>query len=118
MQLLALPDVSFEHLVLLWPELRAIPEAARDVLYADALYAGYAERQRREIADITKEQGRPLPEGLNYAAIAGLSMELRQKLGKIRPANLAVASRIDGMTPAALACIIAAVRNGQAIDAA
>jgi tRNA uridine 5-carboxymethylaminomethyl modification enzyme len=118
LQLLALPDVAFEQLALLWPELGAVPESAREALYADALYAGYADRLRREIADIENEQGRPLPEGLNYSAIPGLSMELRQKLGKIRPANLAVASRIDGMTPAALACIIAAIRNGQAVDAA
>jgi len=118
LQLLAQPEITFDRLAALWPELSSVSADAREALYADALYAGYADRQRREIADIEKEQGRPLPEALNYSAIPGLSMELRQKLSKVRPANLAVASRIDGMTPAALASIIAAIRSGQAIDAA
>jgi tRNA uridine 5-carboxymethylaminomethyl modification enzyme len=118
LQLLAQPEITFDRLAALWPELSSVSADAREALYADALYAGYADRQRREIADIEKEQGRPLPEALNYSAIPGLSMELRQKLSKVRPANLAVASRIDGMTPAALASIIAAIRSGQAVDAA
>jgi tRNA uridine 5-carboxymethylaminomethyl modification enzyme len=118
LQLLAQPDITFDRLAVLWPELSSVASDAREALYADALYAGYADRQRREIEDIEKEQGRPLPEALNYSAIPGLSMELRQKLSKVRPVNLAVASRIDGMTPAALASIIAAIRSGQAVDAA
>ena len=118
LQLLAQPEITFDRLAALWPELSSVSADAREALYADALYAGYADRQRREIADIEKEQGRPLPDALNYSAIPGLSMELRQKLSKVRPANLAMASRIDGMTPAALASIIAAVRSGQAVDAA
>ncbi len=118
LQLLAQPEISFDRLAVLWPELVSVTPGAREALYADALYAGYSDRQRREIEDIEKEQGRPLPDRLNYSAIPGLSMELRQKLSKVRPVNLAVASRIDGMTPAALASIIAAIRNGQAVDAA
>jgi len=118
LQLLAQPEITFERLAALWPELSSVSTDAREALYADALYAGYADRQRREIADIEKEQGRPLPEALNYSAIPGLSIEIRQKLSKVRPVNLAVASRIDGMTPAALASIIAAIRSGQAVDAA
>jgi tRNA uridine 5-carboxymethylaminomethyl modification enzyme len=118
LQLLAQPEITFERLAVLWPELASVSSDAKEALYADALYAGYADRQRREIEDIEKEQGRPLPETLNYSAIPGLSMELRQKLSKVRPANLAVASRIDGMTPAALASIIAAIRSGQVVDAA
>jgi tRNA uridine 5-carboxymethylaminomethyl modification enzyme len=118
LQLLAQPEITFDRLAVLWPELLSISTDAREALYADARYAGYADRQRREIADIEKEQGRPLPEALNYSAIPGLSTELRQKLSKVRPVNLAVASRIDGMTPAALASIIAAVRSGQVVDAA
>ena len=113
LQLLALPDVGFDRLAELWPELRGMSAGAREALHADALYAGYAERQQREIESINREQGRLLPASLNYAVIPGLSMELRQKLARIRPATLAVASRIDGMTPAALACIIAAIRSGQ-----
>jgi tRNA uridine 5-carboxymethylaminomethyl modification enzyme len=118
LQLLAQPEITFDRLAELWPELASVSLDAREALYADALYAGYSDRQRREIADIEKEQGRPLPEALNYSAIPGLSIELRQKLSKVRPANLAVASRIDGMTPAALASIIVAIRSGQAVDAA
>jgi tRNA uridine 5-carboxymethylaminomethyl modification enzyme len=118
LQLLAQPEITFDRLAELWPELASVSFDAREALYADALYAGYSDRQRREIADIQMEQGRPLPQALNYSAIPGLSMELRQKLSKVRPANLAMAGRIDGMTPAALASIIATIRRGQAVDAA
>jgi tRNA uridine 5-carboxymethylaminomethyl modification enzyme len=109
-QLLALPHVSFESIAAIWPELNQIAEPARDVLLADALYAGYAERQQREIEDARKAQARKLPPDMDYRSIPGLSMELREKLSRVRPESLAQASRIDGMTPAAIACIIAAVK--------
>ena len=118
LQLLALPDVGFERVAVIWPELSGLSEAARDALYADALYAGYAERQQREIEEARSEQGRKLPADLNYAAIPGLSMELRQKLARVRPETLSHASRIDGMTPAAISCIIAAVRHHRTAGAA
>jgi tRNA uridine 5-carboxymethylaminomethyl modification enzyme len=118
LQFLALPQVSFERLTAVWPQLGAVPSFAREALEADALYAGYVDRQRLEISEIENEKSKPLPAGLNYAAIPGLSIELRQKLSKVRPVTLAVASRIDGMTPAALVCIMAAVRSGQLTNAA
>jgi tRNA uridine 5-carboxymethylaminomethyl modification enzyme len=118
LQLLALPQVSFERLTAVWPQLGAVPSFAKEALEADALYAGYVDRQRLEISEIENEKSKPLPAGLNYAAIPGLSIELRQKLSKVRPVTLAVASRIDGMTPAALVCIMAAVRSGQLTNAA
>jgi tRNA uridine 5-carboxymethylaminomethyl modification enzyme len=105
-------------LTAVWPQLGAVPSFAREALEADALYAGYVDRQRLEISEIENEKSKPLPAGLNYAAIPGLSIELRQKLSKVRPVTLAVASRIDGMTPAALVCIMAAVRSGQLTNAA
>jgi tRNA uridine 5-carboxymethylaminomethyl modification enzyme len=111
LQLMVLPDVGFDRVAEIWPELRAFSESTRDALQADALYAGYADRQRRDIAKAEEEKGRVLPADLDYAAIPGLSLELRQKLAKVRPATLAHADRIDGMTPAAIACIISAARN-------
>ena len=59
---------------------------------------------------IRREEGRPIPVGLDFSMVPGLSNELRQKLRERRPASVADAQRIDGMTPAAMALIIAHVR--------
>jgi tRNA uridine 5-carboxymethylaminomethyl modification enzyme len=60
---------------------------------------------------LRKDESVPIPPETDYSAIPSLSMELRQKLSRVRPANLAQASRIDGMTPAGLACVLAHIRK-------
>ena len=110
-QLLAMPDVSFERLLEIWPDLRSTPDVIRTALEADALYAGYAPRQLAEIADFRRDDRVSLPADLDYQAIPGLSTELRQKLSKVRPATLGQANRMEGMTPAALTSILIALRK-------
>jgi tRNA uridine 5-carboxymethylaminomethyl modification enzyme len=117
-QLLAMPEVSFEQLETLWPELSAMPAYAREALEADTLYAGYADRQKDEIAHFRADDARSIPTDIDYFALPGLSMELRQKLSRAKPATLGQATRVDGMTPAALACVLSAIRKGQAASAA
>ena len=80
-QLLAMPEVGFERLEEIWPELKSLPFHAKEALQADSLYSGYTARQTREIADAKRENDTLIPSGLDYAAIPALSMELRQKLG-------------------------------------
>jgi tRNA uridine 5-carboxymethylaminomethyl modification enzyme len=80
-------------------------------LEAEALYAGYIHRQEADIAALRREDGLALPAGLDYAAMPSLSAELRTKLQKVRPGTLGQASRIDGMTPAALAVILGHVKR-------
>ena len=95
----------------LWPELLSFTPDVVEALEAEALYAGYLDRQEADIAALRREEQLALPESLDYAAMPSLSAELRQKLMKVRPATLGQASRIDGMTPAALAVILGHVRR-------
>ena len=85
---------------------------ARLEVATEALYAGYLRRQEAEIRAFRREEMAALAPELDYAAIGGLSAELREKLNSVRPASLGAASRIQGMTPAALAALLAHVRAG------
>ncbi len=109
--LLGLPSVDFARLAALWPELGRIPPFAVEALEASALYSGYLDRQTAEIAVLRKEEQMALPSDIDYLAIPSLSMELRQKLMRVKPVTLAQASRIDGMTPAGLGAVLQHVRN-------
>ncbi len=84
-------------------------EAASQVSLAldvDAKYAGYIERQRREIARQAKQQSLALPADLEYGAVTGLSSEARQRLEAVRPVTLGQASRLEGVTPATISLLL------------
>jgi tRNA uridine 5-carboxymethylaminomethyl modification enzyme len=81
---------------------------------ADALYAPYLERQRREWADVERGRKVRLPEGVDYQSIAGLSNEMVERLTLASPADLDQASRIAGMTPAGLTALYVAVSRAAA----
>ena len=94
------------------------PEAAIDAAAAvleevveDARYAPYLERQAEEVARMRREEAVPLPEQLDYAAIPGLSNEMIDRLSGARPASLGAASRVRGVTPAALSAIFLHVQR-------
>jgi tRNA uridine 5-carboxymethylaminomethyl modification enzyme len=93
--------------------LGAIDRASAEAMETDARYAVYLERQEREFQDVRKEEKTEIPESVDFSRVAGLSNELRQKLDRRQPRTLADAQRIDGMTPAALALILATVRQRQ-----
>ncbi len=111
LQLMTMPGVGFDRVADIWPELNSLKPHAREALLADALYAGYADRQAREIETIRDNVGRAIPADLDYAVVPGLSIELKQKLAKVRPVTLEHASRIDGMTPAGLALVVSAIKR-------
>jgi tRNA uridine 5-carboxymethylaminomethyl modification enzyme len=112
MDLLGLPSVDLDRLASIWPELGALDPATVAQLSNDACYAGYVDRQQAAAAEMRREEAKPLPEGIDYERISGLSTELRDKLAAARPATLGAAARIDGMTPAGLALLLAACRQG------
>ena len=112
--LLALPSAGASELARIWPELAALDPAVREQLEFDALYAGYLHRQEADIIAFKKDEARALPADLDYAAIKGLSNEVRQKLIDARPATLGQAGRIEGVTPAALALLLAWVKKNAA----
>ncbi len=109
--LLSLPGVSVATLSAVWPELSAIPAATAERLQVDARYAVYLDRQEASILAFKKDEAAAIPAAIDFAAIPGLSNEVRQKLERSRPATLAQAARIDGITPAALMLLLAHIRK-------
>jgi tRNA uridine 5-carboxymethylaminomethyl modification enzyme len=113
MEILAFPGTGFEDLLALVPELDDVPEQTRRQLEREALYANYIERQKRDIDLLRRDEAVSIPEDFDYRALRGLSAELSEKLARVRPHTLAQAGRIDGMTPAALTLILAAIRKAE-----
>jgi tRNA uridine 5-carboxymethylaminomethyl modification enzyme len=109
--ILAFPDVSCRDLEVLIPELSALDTPTKVQLERDALYAHYIVRQERDVEALKRDENQMLPPDMSFENISGLSNELKAKLMTARPANLAQAARIDGMTPAALALVLAKVRQ-------
>ena len=113
-----LATAGVDDVLRIWPDLADLDPKILEQLSHDARYAPYAERQARDIAAMRQHQARPLPEDMDYAAIPGLSSELREKLAAARPDDLAQAARIRGMTPAALALLLAHARRRSGLSAA
>jgi tRNA uridine 5-carboxymethylaminomethyl modification enzyme len=113
-ELLAYPSIDFAQLVKILPELASIDGKTAEAIETEAKYAVYLDRQKADAALMLKEEERVIPEALDFESVPGLSNELRQKMQSRRPRSLAEAQRIDGMTPAALAIILAHVRNSEA----
>lgn len=107
--ILANSDVTVEMLSRIWPQLVDINGVLADRLETDARYAVYLERQAASVEALRREEQRLIPDDLDYEVIPGLSNELRQKLSLRRPASIAEAQRMEGMTPAALAIIISSL---------
>ncbi|MEI9930700.1 MAG: tRNA uridine-5-carboxymethylaminomethyl(34) synthesis enzyme MnmG [Rhizomicrobium sp.] len=112
LSLLSLPNVDFQTISAIWPELQGISAQIREQLEIDAQYTGYLDRQDADILAFRRDESLALPADLDYAAVQGLSTETRQKLSRIRPSTLGQAARIDGVTPAALTLVLAHVRAG------
>jgi tRNA uridine 5-carboxymethylaminomethyl modification enzyme len=110
-QLLGLPGVRFAHLLRLWPELSDIAPMIREQLENDGQYAVYLDRQEADIVAFRKDEALQLPDDLDYKSVRGISTEAAQKLSATRPATLGQASRIDGVTPAALTLVLAHMRG-------
>ena len=120
-ELLSHSDLSLARLAEIWPELNSIPARAAERLETEARYSVYLDRQEADVALLKREEARSIPVDLDYAAMAGLSNELKQKLVLCKPGSLVEAQRIDGMTPAALAIVLThaqaheRVRHGTAV---
>ncbi len=95
----------------LFPDFAAMPAEIRRQTAADALYAQYLHRQDQDAALLRREEQARIPEGFDFDALSGLSNELKMKLKRNVPENLAQAARIEGMTPAALTLILAHLRK-------
>ncbi len=109
--LLSLPDMTMARAVDAWPFLAGAAADVAEQVEIDAKYAVYMKRQEAEIDRVNREEDTVIPADLDFAAMAGLSNEIRHKLTMVRPGTLAQAGRIDGMTPAALTLILAHVKR-------
>jgi tRNA uridine 5-carboxymethylaminomethyl modification enzyme len=110
-ELLAYPGIDTTRLAQIWPELAALSEDIAEQLEIDARYAGYLERQEKDIAAFRRDEELLLPPDLDYAAVGSLSREIRDKLTLARPATLGAAARISGVTPAALVALLKHVKR-------
>ncbi|MEL6378180.1 MAG: FAD-dependent oxidoreductase, partial [Pseudomonadota bacterium] len=116
--LLSLPDVTLERLMPHFPTLKAMAPTIREQLAFEALYSGYLARQEADIVAFKRDEEHPLPETLDYDAICGLSTEARTRLKTVRPGTLGQAARLEGVTPAALALVLATLKRGDKARAA
>ena len=110
-ELLRYPEVTLERLAAIWPALSALPAAAAEQLEIEGRYAGYLERQAADVRAYRKEEALALPTDLDYAALGGLSNEVREVLEAGRPATLGAAARLSGVTPAALVALLRHVKR-------
>ena len=96
-----------------WPPFATLDRKIAEQLEIDAKYAVYLDRQAADVASYRRDESLELPDTLDYAAVPGLSHEVRQKLQAVRPRTLGQASRIDGITPAALTLLAARLRRNR-----
>ncbi len=109
---LSYPGFTVDKAVALWPELACHDHSILEQLAVDAQYAVYLERQREDVERVRREESRAIPDWMDYDALPGLSREIRQRLTAARPATLAQAQRLEGVTPAAILLILAVIRRG------
>ncbi|TPN41956.1 MULTISPECIES: tRNA uridine-5-carboxymethylaminomethyl(34) synthesis enzyme MnmG [unclassified Mesorhizobium] len=113
-ELLAYPDVDVAWLARVEPGFGAVDAKTAERLETEAKYSVYLDRQKTDVAQIRHEESRLIPETVDFAGVPGLSNELKQKMQARRPRSIADAQRMEGMTPAALAIIVAHVRHHEA----
>lgn len=108
---LRFPQVSWERMSLLVPALSEIPLAGAERLTCDARYATYVERQEEEVCAVRKDEQLRLPPALDFAQVKGLSTEMVERLTASRPSTIGAASRIPGITPAAVAALFSHIKR-------
>ena len=118
MDLLAYPDINMADLEKVFPELLSFDPVIREQIAIEALYAGYLDRQDADIRQFKAQENLVFPMGFSFGGISGLSSELIQKLEESQPTSLGQASRIEGMTPAALTLLLVHIRKAEARQSA
>jgi len=113
MVLLAHPKITFEKLAEIFEDLKSIGKDIIEQLEIEALYAAYIHRQEADIKQFKKYENMPIPDSINYSDIKSLSNEVREKLTKTRPATIGHASRIPGVTPAAVTAVTVYIHNSR-----
>jgi tRNA uridine 5-carboxymethylaminomethyl modification enzyme len=113
-EVLAFPDVDVAALKKTLGGLEPIDDLSLHQLQIDSIYGQYADRQSREVAELRRQENQRIPSDTNYDGISGLSNELKVKLARHRPETILQASRIEGVTPAALLLVLSHLRKPRA----
>ena len=112
-ELLSYPDIDIAALAKIWPRFNEFEPKIAEQIETDAKYHVYLSRQAADIAAYRRDESFALPDDLDYAALPGLSNEVKQKLAQHRPRTIGHAAKLDGLTPAALTLLAAHVRQGR-----
>lgn len=113
-EILRYPDVDWQKLCSIWSEFKAIEPEIAEQIQIDAMYQGYMDRQDADIKAFRKDEGLKIPKDFDYSSVGSLSNEVRAKLEAARPETLGAASRIQGVTPAALVALLRFVKRSNA----
>jgi tRNA uridine 5-carboxymethylaminomethyl modification enzyme len=113
LDLLKRPEVSYSAITALTPELN-IDSKVSEQIEIDVKYAGYIERQQQDIDKLRRHENTAIPATFNYDKVSGLSNEVKQKLNEAKPETLARASRIPGITPAAISLLLVSLKKNAA----
>jgi tRNA uridine 5-carboxymethylaminomethyl modification enzyme len=103
---LRFPAVTTDVALQIWPELAVVPDPVLSSLTVDAVYAAYVARQESDVTALRRDEALSLPPNLDFGTIPGLSTEMIERLDKARPATIGAASRVPGLTPAALVALL------------
>ena len=112
LDLMAYPDIGWGQLEQVWPEMKDVAADIREQIEIDALYKNYMQRHEADIEAFRKDEALKIPTDMDYSAVGSLSNEVRFKLEQAKPETLGAASRIPGVTPAALVAILRFVKRG------
>ena len=100
------PQVTYDMLAPFDAHRPALPQAVREKVEIEIKYEGYIARQRAQVAEMLRLEGRRLPPDIDYSAVYGLRLEAAEKLMRVRPANIGQASRISGVSPADISVLL------------
>jgi len=106
LQFLRRPEVTYELIEALVPGHLSLPPEVIEQVTIEAKYAGYIEKQRREVERVKRLEERPIPDDFDYEATVGLRNEAREKLKRFRPATVGQASRLSGVNPTDISILL------------
>ncbi len=114
LQLLSFPNISFDVLEKIWPEISAanISDETKKQIAINAIYSSYLKRQENDLAIFQKDSNMKIPLDIDYNKIQSLSNEVREKLNKLRPTTIAAAFRVQGITPASMMAVMVYIKKG------
>ncbi len=113
-ELLGFRDINFDKLAQIWPdETNLISAKTKKQIAINGIYSSYIKRQEQDIEIFQKEENMKIPPDIDYTDIKSLSNEVREKLTKARPVTIGAASRISGITPAAIMAVMVYIKSNK-----